>query len=62
MDILINAFTEGLREIGGRFVFVGLTTIGIAYVYKYHIIIGFILNNLKNKLIDQDRFSRWYRP
>ncbi|HSA75595.1 MAG TPA: hypothetical protein VLE21_05340 [Candidatus Nitrosocosmicus sp.] len=62
MDILINAFTEGLREIGVRFVFVGLATIGIAYVYKYHIVIGFILNNFKNKLIDQDRFSRWYRP
>ena len=62
MDILINAFTEGLREIGIRFVFAGSVTIGIAYVYKYHIIIGFILNNVKNKLIDHDKFSRWYRP
>jgi hypothetical protein len=62
MDILINAFTQGLREIGIRFVFAGLAAIGIAYVYKYHMVIGFILNNFKNKLIDQDRFSRWYRP
>lgn len=62
MDIVINAFTEGLREIGMRFVFMGSITIGLAYVYKHHIMIGFILKNIKNKLIGQDRFSRWYRP
>jgi hypothetical protein len=62
MDIVINSFTVGLREIGVRFVFIGIVTIGIAYVYKYHIILSFILKNFKNKLIDQDRFSRWYKP
>lgn len=62
MHIVINSFTEGFREIGIRFVFIGMITIGLAYVYKYHIIISFILRNFKNKLVDQDRFSRWYKP
>lgn len=62
MDVWINAFTGGLREIGIRFVVVGTITVGIAYVYKYHTIIGFILRNFKNRLLAQDRFSRWYKP
>ncbi|MGE3400901.1 MAG: hypothetical protein AB7I49_16725 [Candidatus Nitrosocosmicus sp.] len=62
MDVVISSFTEGLREIGIRFIFIGIISIAIAYVYKHHIVISFILRNFKNKLIDQDRFSRWYKP
>ena len=62
IDILVHAFTEGLREIGTRFVFAGLITIGISFIYKYHVIIGFILRSFKNKLTDEDRFSKWYKP
>lgn len=62
IDLLVNAFTEGFREIGIRFIIIGVITIGVSFVYKYHIILGFILTQVKNKLTDQDRFSKWYKP
>jgi hypothetical protein len=62
LDIVVNAFTEGLREIGIRFAIAGLVTIGISFIYKYHIVIGFILRSFKNKLTDEDRFSKWHKP
>jgi len=62
IDIVVNLFTEGLREIGSRFVIVGIVTIAIAYIYKHHVVIGFILRRFKNKLTDQDKFSKWYKP
>ncbi|TVP41515.1 hypothetical protein NARC_30230 [Candidatus Nitrosocosmicus arcticus] len=51
-----------MREIGSRFVIVGIVTIAIAYIYKHHVVIGFILRRFKNKLTDQDKFSKWYKP
>jgi hypothetical protein len=62
IDIVVNEFTEGLREIGIRFVIVGMVTIAIAFVYRHHVVIGFILRRFKNKLTDQDSFSKWYKP
>lgn len=62
IDLVVNEFTEGLREIGSRFVIVGTVTIAIAFVYKHHVVIGFILRQFKNRLTDQDRFSKWYKP
>lgn len=62
IDLVINEFTEGLRVIGSRFVIVGIVTIAIAFVYKHHVVIGFLLRQFKNRLTDQDRFSKWYRP
>ena len=62
IDLVVNEFTEGLREIGSRFVILGIVTIAIAFVYKHHVVIGFILRQFKNRLTDQDRFSKWYRP
>ena len=62
IDIVVNEFTEGLREIGNRFVILGIVTIVIAFVYKHHVVIGFILRRFKNRLTDQDRFSKWYKP
>ena len=62
IDLVVNEFTEGLREIGSRFVIVGIVTIAIAFVYKHHVVIGFILRQFKNRLTDQDRFSKWYKP
>ena len=62
IDLVVNEFTEGLREIGSRFVILGIVTIAIAFVYKHHVVIGFILRQFKNRLTDQDRFSKWYKP
>ena len=62
IDWVVNEFTEGLRLIGSRFVIVGIVTIAIAFVYKHHVVIGFLLRRFKNRLTDQDRFSKWYRP
>jgi purine-cytosine permease-like protein len=62
IDLVVNEFTEGLRLIGSRFVIVGIVTIAIAFVYKHHVVIGFLLRRFKNRLTDQDRFSKWYRP
>ena len=62
IDLVVNEFTEGLRLIGSRFVIVGIVTIAIAFIYKHHVIIGFLLRRFKNRLTDQDRFSKWYRP
>lgn len=62
IDFLVNEFTAGLREIGTRFVIAGIITIGMSFVYKYHIIIGFILKQLKNKLTAGDKFSKWHKP
>ncbi|HKX97544.1 MAG TPA: hypothetical protein VJL78_06895 [Candidatus Nitrosocosmicus sp.] len=62
IDLVVNEFTEGLREIGIRFVILGIVTIAIAFVYKHHVVIGFILRQFKNRLTDQDRFSKWYKP
>jgi hypothetical protein len=62
IDLVVNEFTEGLREIGSRFVILGIVTIAIAFVYKHHMVIGFILRQFKNRLTDQDRFSKWYKP
>jgi hypothetical protein len=62
IDLVVNEFTEGLREIGSRFLIVGIVTIAIAFVYKHHVVIGFILRQFKNRLTDQDGFSKWYKP
>jgi hypothetical protein len=62
IDLFINAFTAGFKEIGIRFVLTGIITIGMSFVYKYHIILGFLLKQFKNKLTAEDRFSKWYRP
>jgi purine-cytosine permease-like protein len=62
IDLVVNEFTEGLRLIGSRFVIVGIVTIAIAFIYKHHVVIGFLLRRFKNRLTDQDRFSKWYRP
>ena len=62
IDLVVNEFTEGLRLIGSRFVIVGIVTIAIAFIYKNHVVIGFILRQFKNRLTDQDRFSKWYKP
>lgn len=62
IDLVVNEFTEGLRIIGSRFVIVGIVSIAIAFIYKNHVVIGFILRQFKNRLTDQDRFSKWYKP
>ena len=62
IDLVVNEFTEGLRLIGSRFIIVGIVTITIAFIYRHHVIIGFILRQFKNRLTDQDKFSKWYKP
>jgi len=63
IDLIVHSFTEGLREIGTRFTIAGIISILLAYLYKYHKIIGFIMSQLKNKINKQDSsFSEWYKP
>ncbi len=62
IDLIVKSFTEGLREIGYRFVVAGIVSISIGYLYRYHKPLGFIMSNLKKKITKQDRFSEWGRP
>ena len=62
IDLFVNAFTAGFKEIGIRFSLAGIITIAMSFVYKYHIILGFLLKQFKKKLTAEDRFSKWYRP
>jgi hypothetical protein len=47
---------------GTNFAIAGSITIIIAYLYKYHKIIGFLMGQLKNKFNKQNRFSEWRKP
>jgi hypothetical protein len=62
IDLLVHSFTEGLRSLGIRFIVAGTISITIAYLYKYHKILGFLMSQLKNKVKKQDRFSQWGKP
>ncbi|MDQ4073660.1 MAG: hypothetical protein M3162_05065 [Thermoproteota archaeon] len=62
IDLIVKSFTEGLREIGYRFVVAGIVSISIGYLYRYHKPLRFIMSNLKKKITKQDRFSEWGRP
>ncbi len=61
-DLIVNEFTEGLREIGIRFVIAGIVSVILGYIYRYHRLIAFLIRQLKKKDTDQDKFSSWYRP
>jgi hypothetical protein len=62
IDFIVQSFTEGLRFMGINFAIAGSITIIIAYLYKYHKIIGFLMGQLKNKINKQNRFSEWRKP
>ena len=62
IDLLVHSFTEGLKSRGTRFIIAGAISIAIAYLYKYHKIIGFLISQIKNKIKKQDRFSQWDKP
>lgn len=62
IDLLVHSFTEGLKSLGARFIMAGTISIAIAYLYKYHKIIGFLISQVKNKIKKQDRFSQWDKP
>ena len=62
VDLIVHSFTEGLRFMGNNFVLAGIIIIIIAYLYKYHKILGFLIGQLKNKFNKQNRFSEWYKP
>lgn len=62
IDLLVHSFTEGLRSLGIRFIIAGTISIIIAYLYKYHKILGFLMSQVKNKVKKQDRFSQWGKP
>lgn len=62
IDLVVHSFTEGLRFMGTDFAIAGAITIVIAYIYKYHKILGFLINQLKMKFNKQNRSSEWYKP
>ncbi|HEY6536428.1 MAG TPA: hypothetical protein VIY08_11630 [Candidatus Nitrosocosmicus sp.] len=62
VDIIVHSFTEGLRFMGIDFFIVGILVIVIAYLYRYHKIIGFIITQLKMRIKGRDKTTNWYRP
>ncbi len=62
IDLIVHSFTEGLRFMGTDFAIAGAITIIIAYIYKYHKILGFLMIQLKMKINKQNRSSEWYKP
>lgn len=62
IDLIVNSFTEGLKFMGTYFAIAGIITIIIAYLYRYHKILGFLMIQLKNKINKQNRFSEWDKP
>ena len=62
VDVIINSFTEGLRELGERFAIGGILSLAFAFLYKYHKPLGFVLHNIKIKITKQDKFSEWGKP
>lgn len=62
IDIIVHSFTEGLRFMGIDFFIVGILVIVIAYLYRYHKIIGFIIAQLKMRITGKDKTTSWYKP
>jgi uncharacterized membrane protein YcjF (UPF0283 family) len=62
IDLIVHSFTEGLRFMGTDFAIAGAITIIIAYIYKYHKILEFLMIQLKMKINKQNRSSEWYKP
>jgi uncharacterized membrane protein YcjF (UPF0283 family) len=62
IDLIVHSFTEGLRFMGTDFAIAGAITIIIAYIYKYHKILWFLMIQLKMKINKQNRSSEWYKP
>jgi hypothetical protein len=62
IDLIVHSFTEGLRFMGTDFAIAGAITIIIAYIYKYHKILEFLIIQLKMKINKQNRSSEWYKP
>ena len=62
IDWIVHSFTEGLREIGIRFTIAGIVSIIVAYLYRYHKVLGFLFVQFKHKINKQDKSSEWFKP
>lgn len=59
IDYTIHSFTEGIRELGIRFVIAGSVSISIGYVYRYHKLLIYILKQIKDKASNNDKYREW---
>jgi hypothetical protein len=62
IDLIVHSFTEGLRSLGSRFAIAGIICIILAYLYRYHKVLGFLIVQYKNKINKKDKSSEWYKP
>jgi drug/metabolite transporter (DMT)-like permease len=63
IDWIVHSFTEGLRVVGTRFTIAGIVSIILAYLYRYHKVLGFLLVQFKHKIRNkQDKSSEWHKP
>ncbi|MBA3978229.1 MAG: hypothetical protein H0X50_08580 [Nitrosopumilus sp.] len=62
IDWIVHSFTEGLRSVGTRFTIAGIISIILAYLYRYHKVLGFLIVQFKRKLNKKDESSEWYKP
>jgi hypothetical protein len=63
IDWIVHSFTEGLRVVGTRFTIAGIVSIILAYLYRYHKVLGFLFVQFKRKISNkQDKSSGWYKP
>ncbi len=63
IDWIVHSFTEGLRVVGTRFTIAGIVSIILAYLYRYHKVLGFLFVQFKRKISNkQDKSSEWYKP
>lgn len=62
IDWIVHSFTEGLRIVGTRFTIAGIVSIMLAYLYRYHKVLGFLFVQFKLKINKQDKSSEWYKP
>jgi hypothetical protein len=58
----VHSFTEGLRIVGTRFTIAGIVSIILAYLYRYHKVLGFLIVQFKHKISKQDKSSEWHKP
>jgi drug/metabolite transporter (DMT)-like permease len=63
IDLVVHSFTEGLRIVGTRFTIAGIVSITLAYLYRYHKVLGFLFVQFKRRISNkQDNSSGWYKP
>lgn len=57
LDYIVHSFTEGIRELGIRFVIAGSASITLGYIYRYHKLLSYIIKQAKNRVGNKDEYK-----